>query len=76
MRRAACPDERRLNTLDARLEDLVRAYLTDLATRTCPRHVLNVRVGLEALLAAIPAKTIGTLRPMMLIEYRAKRLGA
>jgi integrase len=70
------PVEVQLATLDARLDDLLRAYLTDLATRTCERHALNVRVGLEALLAAIPAKTIGTLRPMMLIEYRAKRLAA
>jgi integrase len=69
-------NESQPHRLDARLDDLLRAYLTDLATRTCPRHALNVRIGLEALLAAIPAKTIGALRPMMLIEYRAKRLAA
>jgi len=52
----------------------VDAYLGDLATRCCPRHVLNTRLGLADVLAGIPAYRVGDLRPVMLIEYRARRL--
>ena len=60
--------------MDRPLRELVDAYLGDLATRACPRHVLNTRLGLRDLLARIPAIRVCDLRPVMLVEYRAKLL--
>ena len=60
--------------MDRPLRELVDAYLGDLTTRASPRHVLNTRLGLRDLLAAIPATRVCDLRPVMLVEYRAKLL--
>jgi len=60
--------------LDRPLRELADAYLGDLATRCCARHVLNTRLGLADMLAAVPAERVGDLRPVMLIEYRAMKL--
>lgn len=60
--------------LDRQLRELVDAYLADLATRCCPHHVLNTRIGLADVLAAVPVERVGDLRPIQMIEYRAKRL--
>lgn len=61
---------------DRPLAELVATYLADLGTRACARHVVLVRRGLEATLAALPAERVGELEPLMLIEYRARRLAA
>jgi len=60
--------------MDRPLPELVDAYLGDLRTRASPRHVLNTRIGLREILTAIPATRAIDLRPVMLIEYRARRL--
>ncbi|MBK7877792.1 MAG: site-specific integrase [Planctomycetes bacterium] len=61
---------------DRPLAELVATYLADLGTRACARHVVLVRRGLEATLAALPIERVGELKPLMLIEYRARRLAA
>lgn len=50
------------------------AYLADLATRACPRHVVNVAASLDRVLAAIPAKRVRDVRAYDLISYRAALL--
>jgi integrase len=59
---------------DRPLRELVDAYLGDLRTRACSEHLRNMCQGLEEALAAIPAKRVGELRPVMLIEHRARKL--
>lgn len=50
------------------------AYLADLQTRACERHVLNVRQGLDRVLATIPARRVRDLQPHHLVQHRARRL--
>ena len=60
--------------LDRPLRELVDAYLADLGTGCCARHLLNTRIGLTEVIAALPVERVGDLKPVMLIQYRAKRL--
>ena len=56
------------------LAELRDAYLADLETRACPRHLVNVRAGIDRTLGALRAKRVRDLRPHNLIQYRAARL--
>ncbi len=56
------------------LSDVRDAYLADLATRACPRHVVNVTRMVDQLLAVIPAKRVRDVKPYDLITHRARRL--
>jgi len=53
------------------LAEVRDAYLQDLATRACPRHVVNVTAALDRVLAAIPARRVREVKPYDLISYRA-----
>ncbi|MFN0007022.1 MAG: tyrosine-type recombinase/integrase [Planctomycetota bacterium] len=68
-----------LSTVEGQSRPLVEIrglYLTDLATRSCPRHVVNVTASLDRVLADIPAKRVRDVKPYDLISYRAARLKA
>lgn len=68
-----------LGTVEGQSRPLVEirdAYLADLATRSCPRHIVNVTASLDRVLAAIPAKRVRDVKPYDLITYRASRLKA
>ena len=66
-----------LGTIEGQSRPLVEirdAYLADLATRTCPKHVVNVTATLDRVLAAIPAKRVRDVKAYDLVAYRARRL--
>lgn len=68
-----------LGTVEGQSRPLVEvrdAYLADLTTRACPRHLVNVTAALDRVLAAIPAKRVRDVKPYDLISYRASRLKA
>lgn len=68
-----------LGTVEGQSRSLVEirdAYLADLATRSCPRHVVNVTASLDRVLTAIPAKRVRDVKPYDLITFRAARLKA
>jgi integrase len=62
--------------MDRPLKEIRDAYLTDLATRACPKHVVNTTATLDRVLAAIRAQRVRDLQPIELITYRASRLKA
>jgi integrase len=59
---------------DIALDDLRCRYLADLAARTTPRHVLNVRLQLARMLPSFEARTVDELTPSQFLAYRAKLL--
>src|SRR5258706_6168835 len=66
-----------LGTIEGQSRPLVEirdAYLADLATRACPRHLVNVTATLDRVLTAIPAKRVRDVKAYDLIAYRAARL--
>jgi integrase len=56
------------------LAELKDTYLEDLATRAVPKHVLNTRARLEAILDVLPAQRVCDLKPIEVIQHRARRL--
>ncbi len=58
------------------LAELAELHLADLATRSTPHHLRNVRSILERALAAIPAKRVRDLRPYDLVTYRQGLIAA
>ena len=57
--------------LDLPLRELADRHLEDLATRTTPMHLKNVRSILDRALPALPEHT-SELRPIDLVQYRAR----
>jgi integrase len=56
------------------LAELKGTYLSDLSTRAVPKHVANTRARLNAILDVLPAQRVRDLKPIEVIQHRAKRL--
>ena len=59
---------------EVQLASLTEDYLADLTTRVSPRHVRNVRCQLGLWLAMLPVATVGELKAVHLLRYRAAML--
>ena len=55
---------------DIQLEQLKVLYLADLRTRASAKHLVNVESHLARILAAIPARTTGEVKPLMAVQFR------
>ena len=58
------------------LAELTTAYLVDLQARVGDSQYKNVRLRLDKILAALPARRVRDLRPVEVLRYRAERVQA